>query len=75
MIRQMILSAREAASATIADPQIPLIPKRTGRKRTLSTSKTRVLANEIRAETGPLFRAVKNEEANILKPMKRKAME
>ena len=71
----MILSTRAAASATITDPQIPFTPKKPGRIRMLSTSKTSVLANEIRADTGPLFKAVKNEEANILKPMKRKATE
>ena len=75
MIKQITERTSAAPSAHITDAQIPSRPKKEGRTSTLITSNTRVLAKERRADMGPLFKAVKNEEANILNPMKRKAIE
>lgn len=50
-------------------PHIPSIPKIIGKISTVITWNTKVLINEIIAETSPLFNAVKNDEANILNPL------
>ena len=58
------------ASATTIDHQIPFPPQTRGKTITAATWKTSVLKNEIIAEIGPLFSAVKNDEPYIAKPEK-----
>ena len=52
-----------SSSAAMTAPHTPSILKNRGRISTADTSKINVRAKEIRAETAPLFRAVKKEEA------------
>ena len=52
---------------------IPFIPKIIGRISTTDNWNTSVLKNEIAADIKPLFKAVKNDEPNILKPLIKKA--
>ena len=65
----------EASSATVMAHQTPSKPKKRGKIKTAATSKTTVRRKEIAAETIPLFNAVKNEDAKILKPANRNANE
>ena len=64
------------ASATTIENQIPSTPlKIIGKIITAATWKTRVLINEMIAEIGPLFRAVKNDEPKIANPENKKEKE
>ena len=69
------------ASAAMTDDQIPFIPlppaasKIRGITITATVWNTSVRKNEIMAETGPLLRAVKNEEPKMAKPVNRNAKE
>ena len=47
---------------------MPSIPNISGSTSTAVIWKTSVLKNDIAADIAPLFRAVKNEDANILNP-------
>ena len=55
--------------------QMPSTPKISGRRMTDEVWSTSVRKNEITAEMSPLFNAVKNEDAKILKPANRNANE
>ena len=57
-----------AISDRVFDHQIPSIPIKIGSKITNDSLNTNVLRSEIIAETQPLFKAVKNDEANMLIP-------
>lgn len=49
-------------SATMTEIQMPLMPRRKGRRMMAEVSKTRVRRKDRRAERGPLFSAVKKQE-------------
>ena len=59
-------------SAIATEIHIPFIPKIIGRISTTDNWNTSVLKNEIAADIKPLFKAVKNDEPNILKPLIKK---
>ena len=56
-------------SATKTAPHIPSIPNISGSINTDNNSNTNDLINAINADIGPLFRAVKKEDVNILIPL------
>ena len=56
-------NANESTSAQMMANQMPSTPNRAGRMNTAAVSNTKVRTVEMRAETLPLFKAVKNEEA------------
>ena len=56
-------------SATPTAHQMPSIPNIAGNKRSMAIWNIRVRKNEIAADTTPLLKAVKKEEAKILKPL------
>ena len=56
-------------SATTTESQIPFIPHIAGRRNIITTWKSNVLKKDITADTTPLFKAVKNADANILNPL------
>ena len=60
-------------SAAVMAYQMPSTPKISGRRMTDKVWSTSVRKNEITAEMSPLFNAVKNEDAKILKPANRNA--
>lgn len=62
-------------SATVIAYQMPSTSNRSGRRMTEDVWNTSVRRKEIAAEMKPLFSAVKNDEAKILKPANRKAKE
>ena len=62
----------EATSATTDEIQIPSICQNKGKIKIAATWKTRVLKNEINAETSPSFSAVKNDEPKIENPASKK---
>ena len=55
-------------SAAVTASHTPSIPRITGSSRTTAIWNTKVLKKEIAADTAPSLRAVKKEEAKILKP-------
>ena len=61
-----MLTTSDKISVTKTDNQIPSIPHILGNINIVITWKNNVLKNEINAETNPLFKAVKNDDANIL---------
>ena len=65
-----IMNAASSEKAT--DHQMESPPIRDGNSSTARSWKTRVRRKEMMAETSPLLRAVKNPEANILSPARRK---
>lgn len=65
-IKQITLTIKANISATNTDNQIPFIPINSGNINITITWNTKVLKNDIKAETNPLLSAVKNDEANIL---------
>ena len=69
---KIIVTHTARASAITTDSQIPIISlpsgKSNGKIKTAATWKTNVLKNEIIAEIGPLFKAVKKEEPKIANP-------
>ena len=79
--RKATVTITAKASATIIENQIPLIPsppaasKINGRVRTAAVWNNSVRKNEIMADTGPLFSAVKKEEPKIANPVNKKAKE
>ena len=66
---------RDNISTAIIALQTPLIPKNIGRTIIQEPSKTKVRRVEIIAEIIPLFKAVKNDDANKLKPTSKKEIE
>lgn len=62
-------------SANIIDDQIPFTPNINGSINNDKASKTSNLKKDIKAEVSPSLSAVKNEDAYIEKPEKRKANE
>lgn len=52
----------EKTSANTTANQIPFIPNIIGNTSIAITSNTKVLKNEITADTTPLFKAVKNDD-------------
>lgn len=62
-------------SATTIDHQMPSTPHNRGSNKTATIWKTRVRRKEIIAEVKPSFNAVKNPEAKIANPIKRKEKE
>lgn len=62
---------RVRSSATVTAHQIPSIPQRIGRSSTIEIWNTNVRRNEMAAESRPLFKAVKNADPKILKPLSR----
>ena len=63
LIKQIILTIIARISANTTDNQISLIPKIDGIIKIMITWKTKVLKNDIKVETNPSLRALKNEEA------------
>lgn len=62
----MIVTQSVRISAVATDDHMPFIPNNKGSNNTVDIWKTNVLKNEIAAEIGPLFSAVKNDEPKIL---------
>ena len=56
------------SSATATDDHIPFMPNIIGSRSTADNWNTRVRRNDIAADMGPLFNAVKNDEPNMLQP-------
>ena len=61
-----MLTNNDNISAQATEIHIPFIPHIAGRIRIIATWNTNVLKNDIRADTNPLFSAVKKDDANIL---------
>ena len=72
--KNVIVTTKVIASAAVTASQIPSIPKRSGSRQTAAIWNTSVRKKEIAADTAPLLRAVKKEEAKKLKPHMRKHM-
>ncbi len=70
----MTVTASVNISAVIPESQMPVSPRSSGRVRMMDTWNTSVLRNEISAESGPLFSAVKKEEPKIFIPQIRNDM-
>ena len=70
-MRKNIVTTEDRTSATMMANQMPSRPMIRGRISTAEIWKTRVLRNEIIAETPPLFSAVKKDEPKMLKPVTR----
>ena len=66
--RKARLTTKASASATTVALQIPFMPNNCGIIKIDPTWNTNVRNKEINAETGPLFKAVKNHEAKIFIP-------
>lgn len=64
-----MLTINAKISAITTANQIPFNPKSNGSIIITATWNTKVLKNDIVAETNPLFKAVKNDEAKILNPL------
>ena len=62
-------------SATSTAHHMTSMPNRNGNSNTQPLSSTNVRVNEIVADTGPLFKAVKNSEAKMLIPVTMKCNE
>ena len=71
--RNMTEMIVENTSATVIAYQMPSTSKISGSRITDDVWKTSVRKKEIAAEIRPLFSAVKNEDAKILKPENRNA--
>lgn len=73
LIKHVTVTHNVNNSAIATEIHIPFIPKIIGRISTTDNWNTSVLKNEIAADIKPLFKAVKNDEPNILKPLIKKA--
>ncbi len=73
--RNTLLTRTAKNSARTMDTQIPSLPINNGRIKTAATWNTSVRRNDMIADTGPLFRAVKKDEVQIPKPENRKENE
>ena len=62
-------------SAIVTDHHIPSSSQINGIISTAAILKMKVRRNDIAADTPPLFRAVKKDEANIVKPLNMNASE
>lgn len=62
----IILTTIANNSATTTDNHIPFIPQTAGNIKIIATWNNNVLKNDISAEIKPLFKAVKNDDVNIL---------
>ena len=65
----------EESSAAVMESHIPSVPSIRGSMITATIWKRSVLANEMAAETIPLFKAVKKEDPKMLNPIKRNEKE
>ena len=64
-----MLTINDKISANTIASHIPFSPQNTGNINIAITWNTSVRKKDITAETSPLFKAVKNAEANILNPL------
>ena len=68
-MKKVIVTHNVINSAIPTALQIPLIPNNVGSKRIIIIWNMSVRRNEIAADTTPLLKAVKKEDAKILKPL------
>ena len=73
--RNVTVVIRASISEISMEYHIPSSSKRMGKRSTPRSWYTRVLIKDSAADTGPLFRAVKNEDVNIQKPESKKESE
>lgn len=64
-----MLTVKANISASTTASQTPLSPNIAGSINIIAIWKSSVLKKDIIAETSPLFNAVKNDDAKILKPL------
>ena len=70
MIKATEITAAINSAATMEN-QMPSIPQISGKINTAADCNTSVLRKEIKAEMGPLLRAVKKDEPKMAKPVNR----
>ena len=68
---KIMLTSNARSSAAITAIHIPLIPIIRGSIIIIAVWNTNILRNDTAADTAPLLSAVKNDEVNILSPLKR----
>ena len=68
-MKKVIVTHNVINSAIPTALQIPLIPNNVGSKRIIIIWNMSVRRNEIAADTTPLLKAEKKEDAKILKPL------
>ena len=66
LAKHIILTTNAKTSAHNTDNQIPLIFNIIGKIKIIATWNTKVLKNDISADTKPSFNAVKKDDANML---------
>ena len=65
-MKKYVLTIRARSSAKVIDSQTPSSLRMIGRMERATSWKTRVLKNDMIADTMPLLRAVKKDDANML---------
>ena len=67
-MKKVVVTRSVITSAAVTESHTPSIPRIRGSSRTTAIWNTSVRKNEIAADTAPSLKAVKKEEAKMLKP-------